>query len=267
MIHDEVKLRCEVALAGNASRRLWSLRSGLPISKKQAELEAKIQKRKNEQPQIDFSGLGGTDNLHQETEVEFKHSSLSDELLLYHKRFGHIQFSRLYEMAKQGIIPGQLIHAAKPACAACLYAKATRRGWRGKGRQDWANNNRVTSPGQCVSVDQLISPTPALVAQLKGKLTKSRYIAATIYVDQYSGYGYVHLQKGTTADETLEGKKAFEITCEKNGVKVSNYHADNGIFRANEWRKECLILHAFLRFSTTLPVFFLVLFSYSFPCL
>jgi len=73
---------------------------------------------------------------------------------------------------------------------------------------------------------------------LSQKLTKSRYTAATIYVDQYSGYRYVQLQKGTTAVETLEGKKAFETTCEKNGVKVSNYHADNGIFRTNEWRKE-----------------------------
>ena len=136
-------------------------------------------------------------------------------------------------MAKQGIIPGRLIHAAKPACAACLYAKATRRGWRGKGRQNWANSNRITSPSQCVSVDQLISPTPGLIAQLKGKLSKSRYTAATVYVDQYSGYGYVYPQKSTSAAETLEGKKAFEIACEKHGVQVSNYHADNGIFKAN----------------------------------
>ena len=99
-------------------------------------------------------------------------------------------------MAKQGILPGRLVHAAKPACAACLYAKATRRGWRGKGRQNWANSNRITSPGQCVSVDQLISPTPGLIAQLKGKLTNT---AATVYVDQYSGYGYVYLQKSTNA--------------------------------------------------------------------
>jgi len=239
MTQDEAGLRCEVAMAGNASRRLWSLRSGLPISKKQAELEAKMYQRKNEQSRVDFSGLGGTDNIHQETQEEFKHSSLSDELLLYHKRFGNIHFSRLHEMARQGTIPRRLLHAEKPACAACLYAKATRRSWRGKGRKDWTSDNRATSPGQCVSVDQLISPTPGLVAKLKGKLTKSRYTAATIYVDQYTGYGYVYLQKGTTAEETLEGKKAFEMTCEKNGVSVSNYHADNGVFRANEWRREC----------------------------
>ena len=239
MNHEEVELRCEVALSRNSSRRQWSLRSGLPMSKKQADLEAKMQGRKSEQPRIDFSGLGSTINLHQETQAEIKHSSLSNELLSYHKRFGHISFSRLYEMVRQGIIPKRLIHAARPACAACLYAKATRRGWRGKGRQNWASNNRITAPGQCVSVDQTISPTPGLIAQLKGKLLKSRYTAATVYVDQYSGYGYVYLQKSTTAAETLEGKKAFEITCEKHGVKVSNYHADNGIFRANEWRREC----------------------------
>ena len=238
MDHEDVELRCEVALSRNSPRRQWSRRSGLPISKRQAKLEAKMQKRTSEQPRIDFSGLGSTNNLHHETQAEIKHSSLSNELLLYHKRFGHIPFTRLYEMARQGIIPGRLAHATKPVCAACMYAKATKRGWRDKARQNWTNN-RVNSPGQCVSVDQLISPTPGLIAQLKGKLTKSRYTAATVYVDQSSGYGYVHLQKGTTAEETLEGKKAFEMTCEKNGVRVSNYHADNGIFRANEWRREC----------------------------
>ena len=146
-------------------------------------------------------------------------------------------------MARQGTIPRRLLHAKKPACVACLYAKATRRGWRIKGRKDWTSDNRASSPGQCVSVDQLISPTPGLVAQLKGKLAKSRYTAATIYVDQYTGYGYVYLQKGTTkgttAEETSEGKMAFEMTCEKDGVKVSNNHADNGVFRANEWRRKC----------------------------
>ena len=53
---DEAGLRCEIAMTGNTSRRLWSLRSGLPISKKQAELEAKMYQRKNEQSRIDFSG-------------------------------------------------------------------------------------------------------------------------------------------------------------------------------------------------------------------
>ncbi len=157
MNHEEAELRCEVALIRSPSRRQWSLRSGLPISKKQAALEAKMQKRKNDQPRIDFSGLGGTNNLHHKTQAKVKHSSLSNEPLLYHKRLGHIPFSRLHEMARQGIIPGRLVHAAKPACAACLYAKATRRGWRGKGRQNWASSNRITSPGRCVSVDQLIS--------------------------------------------------------------------------------------------------------------
>ena len=85
MNHEEVELRCEVALTRNPSRRQWSLRSGLPISKRQAELEAKMQQQKSDQTRVDFSGLGGTNNLHHETQAEVKHSSLSNELLSYHK--------------------------------------------------------------------------------------------------------------------------------------------------------------------------------------
>ena len=142
-------------------------------------------------------------------------------------------------MARQGVIPRPLMHARKPACAACLYTQATRKSWRNKGRRDWAGATQASLPGQLVSVDQLSSPTPGLVAQVKGKLTKSRYTCATIYVDQFSGFSYVHIQKSTSAAETLEGKKAFEITCKQHGIKVSNYHADNGIFRENSWMRQC----------------------------
>ena len=160
MNHEEVELRCEVALSRNSPRRQWSLRSGLPISKRQAKLEATMQKRTSEQPRIDFSGLGSTNNLHHETQAEIKHSSLSNELLSYHKRFGHIPFTRLYEMAKQGIIPGRLVHTAKPACAACLYAKATRRGWRGKGL-NWVNSTKSLHQ---VNAYQLINLSPQPLA-------------------------------------------------------------------------------------------------------
>ena len=41
----------------------------------------------------------------------------------------------------------------------------------------------------------------------------ARYRAATVFVDQYSGYGYMHLQKSTGAEETLKGKRAFKMIC------------------------------------------------------
>ena len=113
-------------------------------------------------------------------------------------------------MAKQGIIPSHLQHAKIPACAACLYGRATRRPWHNKTPNNKRAPKIITSPGQQVSVDMLISPTPGFVAQMTGLLTKQRYRYATVFVDHYSGYGYLYLQKTQTVDETLEAKTAFE---------------------------------------------------------
>ena len=99
--------------------------------------------------------------------------------------------------------------------------------------------DQPTRPGELVSVDQLVSPTPGLIAQMTGRLTTKRYNYATVFVDHYSGYSYVHLQKSASAEETIEAKKAFEYHCSQMGVQVRAYHADNGVFRANKWVTEC----------------------------
>ena len=52
----------------------------------------------------------------------------------------------------------------------------------------------ATEPGQIVSVNQLESPMPGFIVQLKGNLTKQRYRYATIFVDQYSYLSNVFLQ-------------------------------------------------------------------------
>ena len=80
-----------------------------------------------------------------------------------------------------------------------------------------------------MSVDQLESSTPGLIAQVKGWITKKRYRVATIFVDHYSGLSYVHLQKSTNA-ETLEAKLAFELHARHQGVTVHQYQVDNGRF-------------------------------------
>ena len=74
---------------------------------------------------------------------------------------------------------------------------------------------------------------------MTGKLTAKRYKYATVYVDQFSRLGYVYLQKTATAEETLEGKRAFELYAQNKGVNVLGYHADNGIFQANKWVLDC----------------------------
>ena len=92
-----------------------------------------------------------------------------------------------------------------------MYAKATKRPWQTKTKN---NEELVTErqlrPGNCVAVDMLHSPTPGLIAQLKGRLAKLHYNYATVYVDVASRYGYIVLQTMASAAETIQCNKAFE---------------------------------------------------------
>jgi hypothetical protein len=74
-------------------------------------------------------------------------------------------------MAKLGIIPKRLAKYLVPACSACLYAKAIQRKWRGKTANNSDEATNPSKPGECISVDQLKSPTPCLIMQLSGFLT------------------------------------------------------------------------------------------------
>ena len=91
----------------------------------------------------------------------------------------------------------------------------------------------------CVSVDQLESMSPGFIAQLKGNLTSAKYRYATVFVDQYSKLSFVFLQNTLTSVETLQAKMAFENFCADRGVKVLNYHADNGRIADNGFINDC----------------------------
>ena len=90
-----------------------------------------------------------------------------------------------------------------------------------------------------MSVDQLVSPMPGLIAQMTGTLTTKRYKHATVYVDHFSRLSFVYLQKTASAEETIKGKVAFEQYAKQHGVSIQAYHADNGVFRAHKWVDEC----------------------------
>ena len=123
----------------------------------------------------------------------------------------------------------------------------TKRPWRVKGDNKTATKT-ATRPGQIVSVDQLEANTPGLIAQLKGKLTQQRYKYATVFVDQFSGYTFVYLQKRLTSEETVMAKHAFESSANQRGIKILNYHADNGRFADNAFIADCKAQHQGLTF-------------------
>ena len=97
----------------------------------------------------------------------------------------------------------------------------------------------ITEAGEVVYVDQLVSPASGFIAQIKGRLTTKRYKYAALFVDQASRLGCVYLQKTNTAFDTLEAKTAFHQHSLERDVVTKAYHADNVIFRSNDWQKAC----------------------------
>ena len=136
-----------------------------------------------------------------------------DELLRWHYCLGHLPFNRIRQLTSKGQLLKCLLSCKKPFCSACQYGKMTKRPWRVKG-DDKKATKMVTRPGEIVLVDQLESNTPGLIAQLKGKLIQQRYKYATVFVDQFSGYTFVYLQKRLTSEEKVMAKHVFESsTC------------------------------------------------------
>ena len=157
------------------------------------------------------------------------------ELLRLHYKYGHLPFNKLKVMAKAGVIPRRLAKCETPKCAACMFGKLTKRAWRSK-----ATAKKIftaTKPGQCVSVDQMESSIPGFLAQLKGRITGRRYGYATVFVDHFSDYTYVHMSESNTSVETIQAKHAFEARSSMMGVKVQHYHCDNGRFADNAFKQ------------------------------
>lgn len=78
------------------------------------------------------------------------------EVLLWHYRLGHIPFSRIQTMAKEGLLPRRLSDCRLPKCSSCIYGKMTRRAKRTKNEKSKIEAWAITGPGSCVSVDQLV---------------------------------------------------------------------------------------------------------------
>ena len=143
-------------------------------------------------------------------------------------------------LARSGVIPRRLAKCPVPVCSACLYGKATRRPWRSKPSNSPTDGYVPSTPGEVVSVDQLESNVAGLVAQMAGRPTHSRYKVVTVFVDHATGYSFVHFQKSTEAQETLEGKILFEKQAASMGHTIKHYHADNGVFASKAWRAHCI---------------------------
>ena len=201
------------------------------------EIPLPIQDEAITQPQMTVVDLGPITHIIPD-DPEPKSLDPQDELLRWHYRLGHLPFDQIKQLANKGQLPKRLLTCPTPFCAACQYGKMTKRPWRVKG-DDKGTAKTATYPSQVVSVDQLESTSPGFIAQLKGTLTQQRYRYATVFVNQFSRYTFVYLQKRITSQETVMAKHAFERAAEQRGVKIKHYHADNGRFADNAFIQDC----------------------------
>lgn len=179
-------------------------------------------------------------NFHDEDQLDYKETNSVLEhqlapmalLLRLYYQMSHLSFRSLRLMAENGHLSRKIMECPIPKCTACMFGRATRRPWRTKSTIN-AKIKITTQPGQCVSVDQLESPTPGLATQLRGIPTTLRYKAATIFVDHFSCMSNVHLQPTLSSQDTIKAKKAFEKFARSHGVIIKHYHADNGRFADN----------------------------------
>ena len=81
----------------------------------------------------------------------------------------------------------------------------------------------VSKPGECVSIDQTKSRTRGFKGMMRGFLTKQRYTCATVFVDRYSDFIYIHLQRSISMIDMLEAKNTFEEVCRRYGIIVLHY--------------------------------------------
>ena len=151
-------------------------------------------------------------------EEDCQPTNVAAEFLKFHMKFNHCPPRKIQVMAEQGLLPTRLATCAIPVCSACQFGKSSKRPWRQKTRRNGAEVERAQSPGDVISVDQMISRTPGLIAQMEGFLTKDRYTCATVFVDHNSNLSYVHFQKSTSAKYTIESKGAFESFSRQRGV-------------------------------------------------
>ena len=117
-----------------------------------------------------------------------------------------------------------------PTCPGCAYGKAHIKPTRSKGANNLKHLQPTTFPGQVVSAYQLVSPTLGFVPCHRGIPTTKRYKGATVFIDHFSNFIYVHLMIDMNGEETLQAKQAFERVAASHNVAVKHYHCDNSLF-------------------------------------
>ncbi len=162
------------------------------------------------------------------------------QLLHWHRRLGHMNYSTIQRYARLELLPKELSKVRPEEyliCACCQYAKQKKLSVRPATKASPSIGAQAEKPGDVVSVDMLHSPIGGLIPVSKGKTVKEKYHIACIFVDHCTKLVYVAYQMSTSAAETVESKHAFEQWAATHGVKIKHYRADNGAFNTRIFKE------------------------------
>jgi hypothetical protein len=85
-------------------------------------------------------------------------------------------------------------------------------------------------------MDQAETTTPGRSMTLSGWNNSTKITSFTIYVDSISKRIFAEFQTSTNAEQTIDGKKRLEQYANQYSTKISNFRADNGVFKSKAFR-------------------------------
>ena len=146
-----------------------------------------------------------------------------------HEQLGHLVLHSLKILTMAGIIPKEVANVDAPRCPGCAYGKAhSKPTWsKGINNKKW---RKPTTPGQVISVDKLVSPTPGFIKTKRRIPTTQCYVGTTVFVDHFYNFIYILLIKKLDGISTVKSKHTFECVWKSHSVTVQNYHSYKRLF-------------------------------------
>lgn len=180
------------------------------------------------------------------------------ELLKLHFRLGHIGFSLIQHLVRQGFVdcPNReaVANSKIPKCASCEYGKATRRPSRSTTHRpeeddEMALRKNDLQPGQRVSLDHYESAQPGRTYHSKGSTRSATFTGGLLGVDHASGLIFVEHQVSLSANDTIKAKLTMQKRATEMGVSLQRFHTDEGVFTAREFLEHLAEGNQDIRFS------------------
>ena len=143
----------------------------------------------------------------------------------------------------------------RPKCAACEFVKVHCK----PNKVNTIKKNPMKDqelkkdhllPGKMVSADHYISRAPGRIYYTKGKSDQSdMFLGGCVFIDHISGYVIIKHQVPINATEFFKETITFEREAQSQVMAIKEYHTDNEIFNASEFKKELLKQQQKIKFS------------------